>query len=96
MAENYKEMYQKLVGNPLSHTRPDITSVVKLVSLYMHDPVSSSLRIVRYLKSTPGKGILITRNNHLMLEAYTNTNWVSSKEDRSSISVYCVFLGRIW
>jgi hypothetical protein len=35
-----KERYQKLVGRLiyLSHTRPDITCVVSLVSQFMHNP----------------------------------------------------------
>jgi len=43
----------------LSHTRPDITYVVNVVSQIMHDPRKLHMdvveRILRYLKSTPGK-----------------------------------------
>jgi hypothetical protein len=43
----------------LSHTRPDIAYVVSLVSQFMHYPseyhMSAVIRILRYLKSSPGK-----------------------------------------
>ena len=31
-------------------------------------------RILRYLKSTMGKGILFTKHNHLKVEGYTDTD----------------------
>nr|KYP66558.1 Copia protein [Cajanus cajan] len=63
-----KEMYQRLVGRLiyLSHTRPDIAFAVSLVSQFMHQPkeahLQAALRIVQYLKGTPGRGILFKRN----------------------------------
>ena len=56
-----KERYQRLIGRLiyLSHTRPDIAYAVSLVSQYMHSPKKAHLqavyRILRYLKSSPGK-----------------------------------------
>lgn len=54
----------------------------------MHDPQTSHLEAVyrRNLSSAPGKGILFTRNNHLMLEAYNDADWAGSNEDRRSTS----------
>jgi Reverse transcriptase (RNA-dependent DNA polymerase) len=55
-----KERYQRLVGKLiyLSHTRPDIAYVVSVVSQFMHNPseehMDAVMRIVRYLKGTPG------------------------------------------
>ena len=55
-----KERYQKLVGRLiyLSHTHPDITHTVSLVSQFMHNPsevyMETTLRVLRYLKSSPG------------------------------------------
>jgi hypothetical protein len=60
-APTNKERYQRLVGKLiyLSHTRPDIAYVVSLVSQFMHYPseyhMSAVIRILRYLKSSPGK-----------------------------------------
>ena len=56
--------YQMRVGKLiyLSHTRLDITYAVNVVSQFMHDPRKPHMddveRILRYLKSTPRKGIL--------------------------------------
>ncbi|KAG6521936.1 hypothetical protein ZIOFF_019070 [Zingiber officinale] len=59
-----KGTYQRLVGKLLylSMTRPDITYAVSVVSQYMHAPKTIHMkavdRILRYLKSCPGKGLL--------------------------------------
>ena len=94
-----KEMYQRLVGLLiyLSHTRPDIAFAVSLVSQFMHQPkeahLQAALRIVQYLKGTPGKGILFKRNKSVSLEAYTDADYVGSVVDRRSTTGYCTFLG---
>ncbi|CAL9016681.1 unnamed protein product, partial [Prunus brigantina] len=59
-----KEQYQRLVGRLiyLSHMRPDIAYAVSVVSQFMHSPSEvhrdAVNRILRYLKSTPGKGLM--------------------------------------
>nr|KYP41064.1 Retrovirus-related Pol polyprotein from transposon TNT 1-94 [Cajanus cajan] len=94
-----KEMYQRLVGRLiyLSHTRPDIAFVVSLVSQFMHQPkeahLQAALRIVQYLKGTPGRGILFKRNKSVSLEAYTDADYAGSVVDRRSTTGYCTFLG---
>ena len=50
-------------------------------------------RILRYLKSTPGKGILFSNHGNLKIEGYTNANWAGSKDDRRSTSGYFTFVG---
>ena len=68
-----------------------------MVSQSMHFPLECHMnaffRILRYLKSTPGKGLLFSKNNHLRVEAYTNADWVGSITDRRSTSGYCTFVG---
>ena len=70
--------YQRLVGKLiyLSHTRPDIAFAVSVVSQFMHAPRESHynvvLRILRYLKSAPGKGLFFGIHDHLQIEAYTD------------------------
>ena len=49
--------------------------------------------ILRYLKSTPGKGILISNHGNLKVEGYTDTDWTGSKDDRRSTSGYFTFVG---
>jgi Reverse transcriptase (RNA-dependent DNA polymerase) len=58
-----KERYQRLVGKLiyLSHTRPNIAYTVSLVSQFMHnlsaEHMEVVMRIIRYLKGAPGRGI---------------------------------------
>lgn len=79
-----KERYQRLVGKLiyLSHTRPDIAYAVSMVSQFMHTPseehMNDVVRILHYLKSAPGKGLMFTKNNNLNIEGYTNADWVGS------------------
>ncbi|GAV57086.1 hypothetical protein CFOL_v3_00624, partial [Cephalotus follicularis] len=81
----------------ISHTQPDIPYAVGVVSQFMHDPRTSHLeavyKILRYLKSAPGRGILFSKHGHLGLEAFTNADWAGSSDDRRSTSGYCTFLG---
>ena len=47
------------------------------------------LRILRYLKSTIGKGLLFSNNNYLRVEAYTDANWAGSTiDERSTLGYY--------
>jgi len=70
--------YQRLVGKLiyLSHTRPNIAYAVNVVSQFMHDPKNPHMdaveQILRYLQSTPGKGLLFSNHGHLKVEGYTD------------------------
>ena len=94
-----KGRYQRLVWRLiyLLHTRPDIAYVVSMVIQFMHSPskchMDAILRILRYLKSTLGKGLLFSKNNHLRVEAYTNADWVGSIIDKRSTSGSYTFVG---
>jgi len=63
----------------------------------MHDPKSDHLhavyRILRYLKSSPGKGLWFKKNGHLHVEGYCDADWASCPDDRRSTSGYCAFVG---
>ncbi|MCI21565.1 gag-pol polyprotein [Trifolium medium] len=94
-----KVKYQKLVGKLiyLSHTRPDIAYAVSVVSQFMHNPSDEHMdavnRILRYLKSSPGKGLMFSKNNHLNVEGYTDADWAGNVLDRKSTSGYFTFVG---
>ena len=63
----------------------------------MHNPkqlhLDVVLRIVRYLKSTPGKGLCFAKYRYTRVEAYTDANWADSITDRRSTTGYCTFVG---
>ena len=65
----------------------------------MHDPRKPHMdvveRILRYFKSTPGKGILFSNHGNLKVEEYTDADWSGSKNDRRSTSGYFTFVGGI-
>ena len=94
-----KERYQRLVGKLiyLSHTRPDIAYAVSVVSQFMHSPsedhMGAVMRILRYLKVTPGKGLMFCKYGHTDVEGYTDADWAGSVTDRRSTSGYFTFVG---
>jgi hypothetical protein len=94
-----KERYQRLVDKLiyLSHTRPDIAYAVSVVSQFMHCPsedhMDAVIRILRYLKSSPGKGLMFSKNNHLNVDGYTDADWARNVSDRKSTSGYFTFVG---
>ncbi|XP_020417916.1 uncharacterized protein LOC109948642 [Prunus persica] len=75
-----KEQYQHLVGSLiyLAHTRPDIAYTVSVVSQFMHSPNVSHRnavdRILRYLKSALGKGLMFFKNRDLEVVGYTDAD----------------------
>jgi hypothetical protein len=91
--------YQQIVGKLiyLTITRPDITFAVSLVSGYMHAPTVQHLgmvkRILRYLKGTIGRGIVMTRNGHNNIMGYVDSDWAGNSLDRRSTTGYCMFIG---
>lgn len=48
---------------------------------------------IKFLKSTPGKGILFKRNGQLSVEAFINAAWAGAVVDRRSTSGYLTILG---
>lgn len=94
-----KERYQRLVGKLiyLSHTRPNIAHAVSVVSQFMHCPsedhMDAVIRLLRYLKSPVGKGLMFSKNNHLDIEGYIDANWAGNISDRKSTLGYFTFVG---
>ena len=91
-------MYQCLVGRLIyvSHTQSDIAYAVSVISQFIDSPKEAQLqatyRVLQYLKGTLGKGILLKRNEGLVLETYTDADYAGSIIDRRSTSRYCTFL----
>ena len=49
-------------------------------------------RILRYLKSTSGKGLLFSNHGHLKVEGYTDVDQARSADDRRSTAGYFTFV----
>ncbi|RVW32142.1 Retrovirus-related Pol polyprotein from transposon RE1 [Vitis vinifera] len=75
--------YRRLVGklNYLTITRPDISFPVSVVSQFLQSPCDSHwdavIRILRYIKSTPGQGVLYENRGHTQVVGYTDADWVA-------------------
>ena len=93
-----KERYQRLIGRLiyLSHTRPDIAFAVSRVSQFMDAPrnphMQAVFRILRYLKTTPRKGLFFKRGDIRRIEIFTDSDWGGCSKDGRSTSGYCTFV----
>jgi len=81
----------------LSLLRPDITYTVSKISQYMHDPTKKHMNVVfhvlRYLKGTPGKGLMLKKIKEREIEGFVDADWASSIEDNKSTTGYCT---KVW
>ena len=89
-------LYRSMVGKllHLTHTRPDITYAVSVVSRYMQTPQTSHLhavkRIFRYLAGTWDSGILFRRGGE-GITGYSDSDYAGDIESGRSTSgfVFC-------
>nr|GEX50798.1 ribonuclease H-like domain-containing protein [Tanacetum cinerariifolium] len=90
--------YQKLIGKLiyLTHTRPDISYSVHCLIQFMHKPLKShlkiALKVLRYLKGCPRKGIYIVKQPQPSLEAFVDADWAKCIVTRKSVTGFCVKL----
>lgn len=93
------ERYRRLVGklNYLTVTRPDISFAVSVVSQFLNSPCEEHwdavVRILKYIKKAPGKGLLYEDKGHTRIMGYSDADWAGSPTDRRSTSGYCMFVG---
>jgi len=91
--------YRHLVGSLvyLTITRPDIAHSVHVLSQFVSTPTSVHyahlLRVLRYLRATPGRGLFFSSSSSLQLSAYSDATWASDPSDRRSVTGFCLFLG---
>ena len=91
--------YRRLIGRLiyLTITRPDIQYAIHILSQFMQDPRQghwdAAMRLLRYLKSSPGQGILLPASNDLRLHVYCDSDWASCPMTRRSVTGYFVLLG---
>ena len=82
--------------NYLTVTRPVISFPVSVASQFMTSPCDSHweavVRILRYIKSAPGKGLLFEDQGHEHIIRYTYADWEGSPSDRRLTLGYCVLV----
>ena len=93
-----KDRYKKLVGRLiyLSHTRLDIAYTVSVVNQFMHVPSKEHMkavyRILRYLKGSSRRGLLLIKNSISNIKGYTDSDWAGDQKTRKSTSGYFMFV----
>ncbi|KAL9233204.1 hypothetical protein vseg_008229 [Gypsophila vaccaria] len=91
--------YRRRIGRLvyLTITRPDLVYAVHILSQFFNEPRKEHwegvLRVVRYIKRNPSKGISLKRNGSLNLVGYCDSDYASCPLTRRSLSGYYVSLG---
>ncbi|XP_015170235.1 uncharacterized mitochondrial protein AtMg00810-like [Solanum tuberosum] len=91
--------YQRLIGRLLylTTTRSNISFAVQCLSQFMHSPKAShmkaTLRLVRYLKSAPGLGILMSFVGGTELKVFCDADWGACINSRRSVTWYLIQYG---
>jgi hypothetical protein len=84
--------YRRLVGRLLylTHTRPDIAFAVGRLSQFLSYPTkehfNAAVRVLKYIKKSPGEGLFFSANSQLSLIGYRISDWGSCIEFCKSIS----------
>jgi len=91
--------YRHLVGRLiyLTITRPDLSYAVHILSQFMQNPreerMDAAKRVLRYLKGSPGQGILLQHNSNLQVYAFCDSDWGACPITRRSLTGFLVTLG---
>ncbi|KFK25001.1 hypothetical protein AALP_AA8G053500, partial [Arabis alpina] len=91
--------YRRLIGRLiyLTVTRPDLSYCVHVLAQFMQlpreDHWNAALRVVCYLKNSPGQGILLRADTDFQITGWCDSDWASCPLTRRSVTGYFVQLG---
>jgi len=80
--------YRKLVGKLLylTNTRPNICFPIQQLSQFLDKPTMqhfrAAQRVLRYLKSCPGKGVFFPRSSSFQLLGFSDADWGGCPDSR--------------
>lgn len=82
----------------LTITIPDISYAVSFLIQFLSKPLQphfqSGIKILKYIKNAPGKGILYKRDAPITIDAYCDADWVDCPSTtRRSITGFCILIG---
>ncbi|XP_019195635.1 PREDICTED: uncharacterized protein LOC109189299 [Ipomoea nil] len=92
--------YRQLVGRLLylTATRPEISYAVQQLSQFVDvltsTHMSAAHHVLRYIKRAPRQGIFYPKGDHMQLNVFSDSDWVTCSTTRKSITGFCVFLGK--
>ena len=92
-------MYHQLVGDPqnLRMTHLDISFVVNKLSHFMHAPSEHHWGAIKcllhYLNGTSSLGVQLLGDTPLALQGFSDADWASNPDDRTSTMDFLIFLG---
>ena len=55
--------------------------------------MNAVIRILKYLKNAPGRGLFYRSSGHLRIEGYTDADWAGLPSDQKSTTGYFTFIG---
>lgn len=78
-------------------TRPNIAFALNHLSQFMHKPLAHHWAtvkcVLRYLSGTQSFGLFIRKSSYFSLYAIVDANWARNLDDRTSTSMYILFIG---
>lgn len=92
--------YGSIVGalQYITITRPEISYSVNKVCQFMQKPLDTHWkavkRVLRYLAGTLDHGLKLYALEKLNMSAFADADWAADRDDRKSVSGYCVYLGK--
>lgn len=92
--------YQRLIGKLLylTNTRPDIAFSIQSLSQFLQKPKIShwnaALRVVRYIKTAPGLGLLMNAEKQPQLTGFCDADWAVCPNTRRSVTGYLLKYGK--
>ncbi|CAM8944482.1 unnamed protein product [Rhodiola kirilowii] len=95
----HADRYRRLVGRLiyLTITRPELSYSVHILSQFMQCTTEAhwqaAIRVLHYIKSHPGQGLILSRHSSLQLTAYCDSDWATCPLTRRSLTGYFVVLG---
>ena len=94
--------YIALVGKLLylTITRTYISYAAQTLSQFTQSPraphLKALIKVLKYLKTSPGQGLLFPSKTSLHLRACCDSDWANCSFSRRSVSGYCIFQAHVF
>ncbi|GJV63536.1 ribonuclease H-like domain-containing protein [Tanacetum coccineum] len=74
------------------HVTPRISALVGCDNMHLKSHLKIALKVLRYLKGSPRKGVHIVRFPKVSLETFVDADWAKCYVTRRSVTGFCLFL----